>query len=362
MKKLVLLFTCMALGVMAFAQTNFQKLGFKEALEKAKAENKLVFVDCFTSWCGPCKMMAERILPLQEVGDYLNARFVCLQIDMEKGEGLELAKEYGVDVYPTFLVVNADGTLKGRMTGATQTGQEFVYRVKMAVGENPTERLDSLYAAGNRLTSFMVAYLQALDAAGKTEQARRVMAELLPTLNDSQKAYQSYWFIYDSPTLSPAGSENEAYLLSHVDAFRKGTGEAVVNRKVYTILETRLEDFVRGRNKTATLADVQSLGRALEAVKLPDSQYLTDLAALAEGMKSRDADKAFAAFMKIFPTLDEKKVAYLYFQPLVTLKGKWSAEQRKALATLTMELSNRVTSVALKDGLKHFAEGVVPTL
>ena len=168
--------------------------------------------------------------------------------------------------------------------------------------------------------------------------------------------------IYESQTLTPAGSENEAYLLNHVEAFRKGVGEAMVNRRVYGILETRLEDIVRGRNRAASLEDIRAIGQTLDSIALPDAQYLTELVALAEGMKAKDADKAFAVVTKLFPTLDEKKVAYLYFQPLVTLKGKWSAEQRKALATLTMELSNRVTSVALKDGLKHFAEGVVPTL
>lgn len=362
MKRFIVLFVCVAMGGMAFAQTNFQKLSFREALEKAKAEGKMVFVDCYTTWCGPCKMMAEEVLPLPEVGEYLNARFVCLQIDMERGEGPDLAKEYAVDAYPTFLLVNADGTLKNRHVGAVPSGADFVARVKMLAGESPTARMDSLYAGGLRMTSFLLSYLQVLDAAGNTEQAQRVVAELMPTLNDALKTYQAYWFIYESSTLTPAGSENEAYLLSHVDAFRKGVGEAAVNRRVYGILENRLEDIVRGRNRAATLEDVRSIERTLDSVALPDAQYLADLAALAEGMKALDADKTFAAVTKLFPTLDEKKLAYLYFQPLVALRGKWSAEQREALTTLTTELSERVTDTALKDSLKRFAESVLPEL
>ena len=50
----------------------------EKALEQAKVENKYVFVDCYTSWCGPCKMMAEKILPLKEVGEYMNGKFVCV--------------------------------------------------------------------------------------------------------------------------------------------------------------------------------------------------------------------------------------------------------------------------------------------
>lgn len=88
--------------VFSFAQTDFQDLSLDKALEKAKVENKLVFMDCYTSWCGPCKMMAEKILPLKEVGEYMNGRFVCIKVDMEKGEGPKLAQKYQVSAYPTF--------------------------------------------------------------------------------------------------------------------------------------------------------------------------------------------------------------------------------------------------------------------
>ena len=64
---------CLVLSVMAFAQTgvDFQHLTFDEALAKAKAEKKLVFVDCYTTWCGPCKMMTTKIFPMKEAGENL---------------------------------------------------------------------------------------------------------------------------------------------------------------------------------------------------------------------------------------------------------------------------------------------------
>ena len=82
---------CLVLSVMAFAQTgvDFQHLTFDEALAKAKAEKKLVFVDCYTTWCGPCKMMTTKIFPMKEAGEFFNPRFVCVKFDMEQGEGIE---------------------------------------------------------------------------------------------------------------------------------------------------------------------------------------------------------------------------------------------------------------------------------
>ena len=55
MKKILLIYVGILYSVLAFGQTNFQKLTLNEACEKAKAEGKMVFVDLYTSWCGPCK-------------------------------------------------------------------------------------------------------------------------------------------------------------------------------------------------------------------------------------------------------------------------------------------------------------------
>ena len=77
MKKIILLLSCIFVMTSMSAQTSFQGLTLEKALEQAKVENKYVFIDCYTSWCGPCKMMAEKILPLKEVGEYMNGKFVC---------------------------------------------------------------------------------------------------------------------------------------------------------------------------------------------------------------------------------------------------------------------------------------------
>ena len=66
----------------------------KEAIAKAKAENKFVFFDAYASWCGPCKAMDKEVFTDKTVADYLNAKFVSIRIDMEKGEGPVLAKNY----------------------------------------------------------------------------------------------------------------------------------------------------------------------------------------------------------------------------------------------------------------------------
>ena len=84
-------------------------LSFKQAVAKAKKENKMLFMDCYTSWCVPCAKMAKEIFPLKACGDYFNDRFVSIQVDMQKGEGIELMKKFQVQAFPTFIIFDGDG-------------------------------------------------------------------------------------------------------------------------------------------------------------------------------------------------------------------------------------------------------------
>ena len=56
---------------------------WEEALEKAKKEDKLIFVDAYTTWCGPCKRMSKQVFPQDAVGEFYNKNFVSMKIDME---------------------------------------------------------------------------------------------------------------------------------------------------------------------------------------------------------------------------------------------------------------------------------------
>jgi thiol-disulfide isomerase/thioredoxin len=99
---------------------------FAEILAKAKAENKLVFIDAYTTWCGPCKWMAKNMFTNDTIADYFNSNFINAKIDMEKGEGLDIAKKYDVRCYPNLLFVDGDGNLVHRSAGASQYVKDYI--------------------------------------------------------------------------------------------------------------------------------------------------------------------------------------------------------------------------------------------
>ncbi len=100
------------------AQITFEKGTWKEVKEKATRENKLIFLDAYADWCGPCKWMAKNTFTDAKVGEYFNANFINYKLDMEKGEGIKFAQTYPLEAYPTLFFIKGDGTTFHKTEGA----------------------------------------------------------------------------------------------------------------------------------------------------------------------------------------------------------------------------------------------------
>ncbi len=180
---LFLLLSCFALQVMAQEDQKgiaFEKEGtlFRQAVQKALSQQKLIFLDCYTSWCGPCKMMARSVFPQEQVGNFMNPNYVSIKIDMEKGEGPELQKKLQVSAYPTFIIFNSGGQEIGRFMGGCQA-EEFIEKVKKASIDNGSAEMDKRFADGERDEAFLYEYLKTLGAAYKRDQCSVVAEALL---------------------------------------------------------------------------------------------------------------------------------------------------------------------------------------
>jgi thiol-disulfide isomerase/thioredoxin len=157
------------LPVLATAQgIAFEPGSWKDAVAKAKAEKKLIFLDTYTTWCGPCKWMDKNVYPDAKVGEKFNAAFVNFKVDAEKGEGIELAKKYQVTAYPTYLFVSADETLVYRTIGS-RPAEKFIEEADKALTagrEKPLSAWESEYAGGQRDAEFLRGYLEKRQKLG----------------------------------------------------------------------------------------------------------------------------------------------------------------------------------------------------
>lgn len=97
----------------------FFKGTWQEALNKAQAEKKMVFLDAYASWCGPCKTMARTTFKEEAVGLYFNEHFINVKMDMEKDvEGPRLSKKYKLTAYPSLYFLNSNEELVSYTMGA----------------------------------------------------------------------------------------------------------------------------------------------------------------------------------------------------------------------------------------------------
>lgn len=128
MKRILVILAAIMLAIPAVAQNQagikWEEGTLMQALKKAKESGKeLVFLDCYATWCGPCKYMANTVFTTKEAGDYFNSKFVNIKIDMEKGEGINLARELRIQGYPTFVILNSNGKELGRIVGGAPAKQ-----------------------------------------------------------------------------------------------------------------------------------------------------------------------------------------------------------------------------------------------
>ncbi len=168
MKKILFLLCCFPFLLFAQEQKgiNFETTKtWSELLAMAKMNNKLVFLDIYTDWCGPCKDMEQRVFPLPKVGELYNRAFINYKLDAEKGEGIAIAKQFKINAYPTYLFLNGDGELVYRL-GGSREAEEFMQEGKNALAESlqpdPIAKLESLYPNLKTDKGFMYNYIRRL--------------------------------------------------------------------------------------------------------------------------------------------------------------------------------------------------------
>jgi thioredoxin-related protein len=233
----ILLVQCMCSNAQSAASINYADTSgikfddgssWQQVLQKARAGNKYIFVDCYTTWCKPCKEMDKFVYPLDTVGDFFNKHFISikLQMDTSKNDSEQIKgrysdahfvkEKYAVTAFPTFLFFTPDGKILRKSIGGKKAN-EFIalaadiidpgkqyYKLLEKFEKNPNAELDEMiYLARTALS--LGDSTQALKIAsrffGQTKQADWFSKNKIQFVYDFTKrsSDQGFAFFYKYP-------------------------------------------------------------------------------------------------------------------------------------------------------------------
>ncbi len=200
MKKLPLLFLAFIPTIIYTQEKGVQfeqTLSWTEIQEKAKAENKFIFMHCYTSYCGPSKYMSTVIYPTAEAGNFMNDKFISVKLQLDTSaednaqvknwykNAHEIAETYNIHASPTYLIFDANGNPVHRFIGQTQTTWEFVEKTKNSF--NPEKQYYVLlkeYKQARKDSAFLHKIANAALDAYDTANIPVVVNEYLNTQSD----------------------------------------------------------------------------------------------------------------------------------------------------------------------------------
>ncbi len=242
----------------------FESLSFEQALQKAKKENKLIFIDAYTSWCKPCKLMDRDVFTDSTVARVFNENYINLKIDMESEMGKPLNEKYEVEVYPTFLFVDFEGNLKYKKDGflnaielkslgqeIAQLKQEKNTIQKEDLQKRLYEKAKIEYQVNPCKLDFVEAYFNLIDKEQK-EEVQKVQSNYVQCLENSQDfSSKQVSFLLNSLVCSRNDTTYNFYL-KNKSKFEKNYGDSLLGLESYleeTFFLQEIEEFEKIGNQ-----------------------------------------------------------------------------------------------------------------
>ncbi len=264
-KYYILLIVLSHLSLLGFAQNrsiDFKDLSFDDALEMAGKQNKIIFIDCYTSWCGPCKMLAKDVFTNDEVADFFNENYISLKVDCEKGEGPKIASMFGVSGYPTLLFINPDKQVVHKMVGASEP-KIFLQRVKK--GFDPVNSLsakEKRYEEGERDVKFLIDLMNEYRSINNREKTTEIGNEILSIVPEDQLFTKEIWGVVSYYTISRYDSKWWKFIIDNDQKYIDIIGENEFDRELGERMHPYLFSYIYGR-KTAADRDEFNVYKAI---------------------------------------------------------------------------------------------------
>ena len=255
---------------------NWESCGLEQALIMASESvdgRNMVFLDCYSQLCPPCKMMLAKVFPTQEAGEYFNARFINLKLDLSAPENAPIAEKYDVSTFPTFLILCPDGSELCRIVGAYDTSGasgvsgasvtpgQFIARVEHAL--DPANRievlLDNFNCTGN--SEYLFQYLERLQKEGQYRRLRSYVINNYDALSAVSVVTDPRFWKYIKIAINLNNLTVLEKVLANKSEFDKTIGKAKVEKDLYNDLKYELNLYRRkmGNNTSSNSLPMNSL-------------------------------------------------------------------------------------------------------
>lgn len=333
MKKLFLGLALLLVSVTVTAQgINFQQLTLEQAIEKSKAENKYIFLDIYTDWCAPCKMMDQDVFTLKEVGDYFNAKFISVKFNAEKGdEGPVVAKKFGVKAYPTFIILDNEGNLVHMFAGGT-LGVGFINKVEESFNSDIAfGNLQKLYNSGARDLKTVAKYLKSLQGTFTTDVSP-LIEEFYQSLSPEELICEDALFIFDD--YAQLGSTKSNFFAENFEKFRSAVGR----EKADLMMKKKFEAYyagILGRQRVANASDIDEKNSLLAGYNLQKSDILSLYqSSLKVYLTKVGASELFAKIVDQAKNFENNEIDRFMYFTIAPLVDVWEDGQADQLAQM----------------------------
>lgn len=235
---------------------------FEEAKAAARNSGKIIFIDCYTTWCGPCKMLQNSTFPDAKLGEFFNSRIISFKVDCEKDAGIDLCRSYSVTAYPTLLFVDSEGRIIRKALGY-RTPDGLMEEAKQALGNNDRvlDDLRKKFNSGDRTPGLLYDYAINLQKAGKNaDSVFNMYIQSVPAAEYTNEKNAKIIFDLSNSVQSPSTE----ILTQNADFFKGKFG-----KESY---ELKMEKIISESIKKATINKDQALYE--KAVKFANASGL----------------------------------------------------------------------------------------
>jgi len=228
----------------------FYEGNWEGLITKAKKDKKIIFVDAYTSWCGPCKRMSKEVFPNKDVGKYYNKHFICYQIDMEKGEGPMIAQKFNINCYPQLLFLDTNQNIVHRAAGS-RSAEEFISLGRTSLNQKENYQYHkNLFEKDNENIENGFAYLELKKSSClSTKEELDIIAQQL-NKNNNLQTETNHKKLLEHEILFPSIAFN--YILSHEEAIIIATSEYQYLYIIGNATKDAIQKHIIGEAETKT--------------------------------------------------------------------------------------------------------------